>query len=190
MKKEDIVEASIKLIEQKGYEKTSVSQIVQEAGVAQGTFYLYFSTKHELVVEIAEKILSEQFELLKQRVEQEKPKSSQKFIEILVETTYTTTKNRKKIIHVLYSGMFLLDSFHKWEEVYRPYYEWIGEQLKEGSATMDPFSLARLVVGTVEQAAEMYAFYYQRSESETNSKRNACNFLEHALQIGESKHAN
>ena len=77
----------------------------------------------------------------------------------------------------------MLESFHKWEEVYRPYYEWIGEQLKETSLKIPSVPLARLVVGTVEQAAEMYAFYYQRSETEEQSKRNACVFLEHALQI-------
>ncbi|MCD8503010.1 MAG: TetR/AcrR family transcriptional regulator [Bacillaceae bacterium] len=36
------------LIEQQGYEKTSVSQIVKETGIAQGTFYLYFKTKSEI----------------------------------------------------------------------------------------------------------------------------------------------
>lgn len=32
-----------------GYEKTSISSIVREAGVAQGTFYLYFASKQDLI---------------------------------------------------------------------------------------------------------------------------------------------
>ena len=31
-----------KVLREKGYDSTTVSDIVKEAGVAQGTFYLYF----------------------------------------------------------------------------------------------------------------------------------------------------
>jgi AcrR family transcriptional regulator len=55
-KKDRILEASISLIRNQGYENTSVSQIVKEAGVAQGTFYLYFNSKNSLVPAIASQI--------------------------------------------------------------------------------------------------------------------------------------
>lgn len=44
-KYEKILKAAIDVIPEKGLDKTSISDIVKKAGVAQGTFYLYFSSK-------------------------------------------------------------------------------------------------------------------------------------------------
>lgn len=46
-RRKEIFTAAKKLFEQQGYENTSIDQIVQEAGVAKGTFYYYFSSKEE-----------------------------------------------------------------------------------------------------------------------------------------------
>ena len=47
-KKEILVDAAIKIFHQKGYQKARVSDIVSRAGVAQGTFYLYFRSKEAI----------------------------------------------------------------------------------------------------------------------------------------------
>lgn len=40
-----------------GYAQTSVSAIVREAGVAQGTFYIYFKNKEQLLVHLRREVL-------------------------------------------------------------------------------------------------------------------------------------
>ncbi|MEG0793416.1 MAG: TetR/AcrR family transcriptional regulator, partial [Lachnospiraceae bacterium] len=47
-KLEHLLESAYKLFLTKGIEKTSVSDIVKGAGVAKGTFYLYFKDKYEI----------------------------------------------------------------------------------------------------------------------------------------------
>ena len=43
-KKQDaLLNTAYQLFTEKGFQKTSISDIVNEAGVAKGTFYLYFS---------------------------------------------------------------------------------------------------------------------------------------------------
>lgn len=42
-----------------GFDKTPVSAIVREAGVAQGTFYLYFKSKQEIVTELRRQVVRE-----------------------------------------------------------------------------------------------------------------------------------
>jgi AcrR family transcriptional regulator len=42
-RKQQILEASARVFAQKGYFAASVSDIIEEAGVARGTFYLYFA---------------------------------------------------------------------------------------------------------------------------------------------------
>ncbi len=48
MRREELKKAAIKVFSEHGYHSAKVSQIVAEAGVAQGTFYLYFNSKQEI----------------------------------------------------------------------------------------------------------------------------------------------
>ncbi|NLK99315.1 MAG: TetR/AcrR family transcriptional regulator [Clostridiales bacterium] len=45
-----IFQSAKKLFQQKGFEATSVREIVEDAGCAKGTFYLYFETKVDLLL--------------------------------------------------------------------------------------------------------------------------------------------
>ena len=47
-KKESLLNTAFSLFTSKGFQKTSISDIVDNAGVAKGTFYLYFSDKYDL----------------------------------------------------------------------------------------------------------------------------------------------
>ena len=48
-KKEKIMQAALKIFEKKGAEKTSVRDIMSEANLGLGTFYLYYSDKNDLI---------------------------------------------------------------------------------------------------------------------------------------------
>lgn len=50
--KKKLMECAEKLFYKKGFDRTSVKEIVKAAGVAQGTFYLYFETKDEILFTI------------------------------------------------------------------------------------------------------------------------------------------
>lgn len=47
-KKESLLNTAFSLFTSKGFQKTSISDIVKDAGVAKGTFYLYFTDKYDL----------------------------------------------------------------------------------------------------------------------------------------------
>jgi AcrR family transcriptional regulator len=52
----DLVAAAKKVFAAKGFAGTAVSDIVKAAGVAQGTFYLYFDSKEDVVNALAEQM--------------------------------------------------------------------------------------------------------------------------------------
>ena len=52
----EIVSAATAAFAEQGIANTAVSDIVKAAGVAQGTFYLYFKSKDDVVVAVAERI--------------------------------------------------------------------------------------------------------------------------------------
>jgi AcrR family transcriptional regulator len=50
------LEAAEELFGKKGYESTGIVEICQRAGVAQGTFYIYFNDKKEAFVELVKEL--------------------------------------------------------------------------------------------------------------------------------------
>jgi AcrR family transcriptional regulator len=60
--KQLILEAARKIISLKGFAGARVSDIVAKAGLAQGTFYLYFKNKQDVVSALAEELTSSQTE--------------------------------------------------------------------------------------------------------------------------------
>lgn len=58
-RREQILEAALRVFAKKGYHAASVSDIVQEAAVARGTFYLYFPSKHELFAGLVDELMAD-----------------------------------------------------------------------------------------------------------------------------------
>lgn len=52
LKYDAIIEAAVKVIAENGYHNSQVSKIAREAGVADGTIYLYFKNKEDLLVSL------------------------------------------------------------------------------------------------------------------------------------------
>src|SRR6195256_5865458 len=59
--KEKIVQAAIKLFQERGYEKTTSNDIASEAGVSVGSFYVYFTDKRQLLLTIFDRLSDELF---------------------------------------------------------------------------------------------------------------------------------
>ncbi|WP_461863669.1 TetR/AcrR family transcriptional regulator [Thermococcus sp.] len=55
--REKLVNAAMELFASKGFDKTTVDEIVAKAGVAKGTFYLYFKSKEDLIKELAFEVM-------------------------------------------------------------------------------------------------------------------------------------
>jgi TetR/AcrR family transcriptional regulator, fatty acid metabolism regulator protein len=54
-----IVEAALKVIAEHGYHNAQVSRIAKEAGVADGTIYLYFKNKEDILISVFREKLGE-----------------------------------------------------------------------------------------------------------------------------------
>src|SRR5438045_5671244 len=57
--KEKIVQAAIKLFQERGYEKTTSNDIASAAGVSVGSFYVYFTDKRQLLLTIFDRLAEE-----------------------------------------------------------------------------------------------------------------------------------
>jgi len=55
-RRQELLDAARDLFVEKGYEQTSVSDVVAKVGVAQGTFYWYFQSKEEVLLAIMREV--------------------------------------------------------------------------------------------------------------------------------------
>lgn len=62
-----IIKAAQTLIEQNGYDQTSISEIAEAADISYGTFFNYFSTKDEMLLVIEQTEYEDLYEILQIR---------------------------------------------------------------------------------------------------------------------------
>jgi len=68
-KRERILEAAVKVFARKGYFAAKVSEIARKAGVADGTIYLYFRNKEDILVCLFDQAMAEYLERARRDVQ-------------------------------------------------------------------------------------------------------------------------
>lgn len=132
-KEVDLIQAAYRLFLTKGSENTSIDDIVKRAGVAKGTFYLYFKDKNELIDKI---IMNSSGEIILKVYTKHVEKQYAKFedlviavldeiIELLRKNTALLSLIHRNVTWTLYkkalrkeSGESLLDLLKKDEKYY------------------------------------------------------------------------
>src|SRR3954463_6586898 len=120
-----LLDAARNVFAKKGYEDATVSEIVGRAGVAQGTFYLYFPGKESLAGAFAE-LISERFAGLAA----EKTARSRSFESALVrlfEAAYQMADEHRDIFLIANRGLELVDDLDEWMNRTAPAREWLPE---------------------------------------------------------------
>ena len=59
-RKLELIQIAYKMFLTRGYENTSVDEIIEEAGIAKGTFYYYFKSKEQLLEEVIGMMIEEE----------------------------------------------------------------------------------------------------------------------------------
>lgn len=111
-RRNQILDVALQLFATRGYHKTKVSDIVQAAGVAQGTFYWYFKSKEAIALEIIDNgqnslitVISQGYRESKGTV-QEVVKASEK----LFEDFFTYSQQNHDFMKLLLQGIETEDS--------------------------------------------------------------------------------
>ncbi|CAM4176861.1 MULTISPECIES: TetR/AcrR family transcriptional regulator [Bacillus] len=62
-----IIDAAVIVIAEKGYHQAQVSKIAKQAGVADGTIYLYFKNKEDILISLFQEKMGEFVETIRQK---------------------------------------------------------------------------------------------------------------------------
>jgi AcrR family transcriptional regulator len=151
----------------KGYDEATVSEIVGRAGVAQGTFYLYFPGKESLAGAFAE-TLSERFA----EVAAERSARSRSFDTALVrvfEAAYLVADEHRDIFMVANRGLELVDDLDEWMNRTAPARDWlerfVGEWQQQGAVDprIRPAVTARVLRDSLDRAAKAFIMFGDRN---------------------------
>lgn len=83
-RKNEILDVSQRLFSEKGYGKCSVNEIINEIGIAKGTFYHYFKSKEEVLDAIVERTTAMIIERAKLVGESKDMSPSEKFFNVFL----------------------------------------------------------------------------------------------------------
>lgn len=187
-RREQIVSAARACFAEKGLEKTKISDIVQRAKVAQGTFYLYFPSKSHLVLALGEEMCADVLEAVETIIRDE-----QHFAGILsagIRATFEQLANYKDIYPIVANGGGLVDDPQQWSKLFLPFYDLLESQLQhyqnlgQMDANLDPHMCARLIVVIVDKAVEEYLLHKPETDMETIIQQ-VIRFVKNALCIQE-----
>lgn len=94
-----ILQAAIKVFAQKGFFSARISDIATEAKVADGTIYLYFNNKYDILISIFEEEIGKIILEIKNLIEQEE--DPRRMLEIFAMQHMQMVKDRKDLAEVL-----------------------------------------------------------------------------------------
>ncbi|HEX6443477.1 MAG TPA: TetR/AcrR family transcriptional regulator [Streptosporangiales bacterium] len=127
-----LVSAAAELFAERGYENTSVQQIVQRAGVTKGAMYHHFSAKDDLLFEIYHRMLAMQTERLERVADTDRPVAD-RLREASADVVVTTLANLDDAV-VFFRSMHVLPPARRAEvrAQRRRYHERFRALIEEG----------------------------------------------------------
>jgi AcrR family transcriptional regulator len=132
---QEILDVAEQLMNEKGYRETSVSDIVKKVGVAQGTFYYYFSSKEEVLETLIKRNVTRIFIDSEQVINIVSMNAKQKF-EVMVKKAFKSVSEGKLTNEDLYHEDYLhiMDKINRQnEKIFAPLLmKLVEEGIQEG----------------------------------------------------------
>jgi len=157
-----ILQAAIKVFAQKGFFSARISDIANEAKVADGTIYLYFNNKYDILISIFEEEIGKIILEIKNLIEQEE--DPRRMLEIFAMQHMQMVKNRKDLAEVL---QMELRQSNKFMREYRntKFIEYVdiisriirkGQELKIFRPDVMPGVAKRAMFGALDETARLW----------------------------------
>lgn len=186
-KKQKIIEATIEQFASKGVENTKISDIVKAAGIAQGTFYLYFPSKFSVMPEIAKYAVEEIMKGIHSGIDLSNDFDQK--IEDVIRTVFEITESKKEIFAMLYAGLAQSEHLKQWESIYSPFYDWmcafLQQMLDKGEIrkNINCARTSRILIGLIESTAEQLYLFDSPSSDEIEAQyKELVDFTKSALK--------
>ena len=156
-KREKILYAAIKVFAKYGFYNSTVSQIAKEAGVADGTIYIYFKSKDDILIKAFEEAMAVILSTLEEKLKDVDDPVEK--LKIYIKNHFELAHSWPDIAEVIQVELRQSVKFMKEykNEPFRKYLAVISEIIKEGQEKdifreeINPGLMKRVVFGTLDE---------------------------------------
>ncbi len=101
VRRKELMDAAVRIFSEKGIPRTTVSDITESAGVAKGTFYLYFDSKEQLLGALKERLVDEILEHASSQYARVGSEDWWALVDNVIESFVDFMLERRDMVHVL-----------------------------------------------------------------------------------------
>jgi AcrR family transcriptional regulator len=101
VRRSEILDVTQRLFYLKGYEQTSIQDIITEIGIAKGTFYHYFSSKQDLLDAMIERMIEQTLQTVEPIVNDDQLNALEKFTQFFAYIESWKIENKTFLLEVL-----------------------------------------------------------------------------------------
>lgn len=182
-----LLEAAEAVFGEKGYDRASIAEITQRAGVAQGTFYVYFPDKKDIFVELVHSLndrLRQQVLSAMEGIEGRMAIERARFAAF-----FTFVRAHRNLYRIVRQAEFVDEDLHRW--YYRRLADGYAASLEASMEAgeirrMDPETLAFCLMGIADLVGMRYCLWEGKHLSEA-SFADLMSFIERGMGPGSSK---
>jgi len=159
LQKQRIVKAAVAVFGRNGYEKTTISQIAQEADMGRGTLYWYFKSKEDLFRQIIRSVIADLTVPIQETMRKEMPIEEK--LRLIIRSWLEAGVQNQEFFRIFYSifahsqGIFAQEMLAAMRSMYALIIETLesmyNEAVRQGQIkSSDTHRLARLTIGVVD----------------------------------------
>ncbi len=174
------------ILAEKGFEATTVSEVVARAGVAQGTFYLYFPSKIALIAALNQEMNEQIVSAVREATSS--VETAAQVVETGVMAAFEQIEHYRDILHILHSQVAHTQVLEQREQQFGVYHHLIADLIKQRQAFGDidvsiPADVtARLIAGLINHATDE-CYLYDTATPSSIYKAEAIRFVQRALGV-------
>lgn len=188
-KRARILTAARTILAARRYDDVPVSEITELAGVAKGTFYLYFPSKTDLVAALADAMHEEIMQTVAEALST--PRHMADTLEIMIRTAFGKILEHKALINILELDSLLrqpvtVDSHHDMRREAMIQLLEAGQQNGQVEASINPRIAAELMGGVMIPLTRAIIFSSTDSDAETYLTE-AVAFVQRALGVSKAR---
>ncbi|MBP2240655.1 TetR/AcrR family fatty acid metabolism transcriptional regulator [Cytobacillus eiseniae] len=163
-----IIDAAVIVIAENGYHQAQVSKIAKQAGVADGTIYLYFKNKEDILISLFQEKMGNFVEMIEEKIAG-KETAAEKLL-MMVETHFSILSNDQHlaIVTQLELRQSNKDLRHKINAVLKGYLSLIeqilisGIESEELSSELDVRLARQMIFGTMDETVTTWVMNEQK----------------------------
>ena len=185
VRRAQLLRAARKVFRAKGYDGATVSEIVREAGVAQGTFYLYFPSKRDAAVSLRDGLMETMAQAMATAVESRT--SFEDRLESMIAAGFKVARKNADLLRLSFIGADETHpEMHSQSPEHASFLRAITDLFRDAvdageMETMDPEIAARLAIGLL-QHAMLEAFLFGGGEDVDRLEQGVSTLLLNALR--------